>query len=44
MRTALVVAQALTFVGLGALLVCQGEWKLGAAQLLLAAITVLVYS
>lgn len=43
MRTTLVVAQALTFVGLGALLVISHEWRLGAAQLLLAVITGLVY-
>jgi hypothetical protein len=34
----------MTFVALGALLVAEGHWRLGAAQLLLAAITGLVYA
>lgn len=41
---ALVVAQALTFVGLGIVLSAQGQWKLAAAQFLLGAVTALVYS
>lgn len=44
MRTALVILQAATFVGLGIILVAEGDWRLGAAQLLLALVTGLVYS
>lgn len=43
MRTALVTIQALTFVGLAALLLATGDARLGAAQALLAAVTVIVY-
>lgn len=44
MRTAAIILQAATFVWLGALLIYQGEPKLGGAQLLLAGVTYLVYS
>jgi hypothetical protein len=44
LRGALVAAQALTFVGLGLLLVLAGEWRLAGAQLLLAIVTGLVYA
>lgn len=44
MRNALIIAQALTFVGLAIALVDQGEWKLGSAQALLAGVTILVYT
>lgn len=37
------MAQTLTFVGLGVLLLVARDWRLGTAQLLLAAITVVVY-
>ena len=43
MREYLVVLQAVTFVLLGALLLLDGHWRLGVAQLLLAAITALIY-
>lgn len=43
MRSALVVAQALTFVLLAAILLLDGDTRLAIAQLLLAVITVLVY-
>lgn len=44
MRTPLLILQAVTFVMLGGLLCFDGSWKLGAAQLLLAAVQVLVYA
>lgn len=43
MRAALVWAQAVTFIGLGALLVKDHDWRLAAAQFLLGAVTALVY-
>jgi hypothetical protein len=44
LRTAIVYLQAATFVALFLLLLAQGEdWRLAAAQGLLAIITVLVY-
>lgn len=43
MRTALVYAQAATFVGLAALLVAQHAWRLATAQILLGVVTALVY-
>lgn len=44
LRTAIVCLQATTFVALFALMLAQGEdWRLAAAQGLLAIITVLVY-
>lgn len=44
MRTVLVVVQVTTFIALGCLLLAAGEWRLGAAQLLLAAVQAVVYS
>jgi hypothetical protein len=44
MRSVLVVAQAATFVALGIVLFASGQLKLGAAQILLAGVTALVYS
>lgn len=44
MRAALVIAQVGTFVGLGALLLAEGHWRLGASQLLLAAVQGVIYS
>lgn len=44
MRTALVAVQAVTFALLGVLLLAAHDTKLGLAQLLLAAVTVLVYA
>ncbi|MGZ6570485.1 MAG: hypothetical protein ACXVHB_05850 [Solirubrobacteraceae bacterium] len=44
MRSALVAAQGFTFLALGGLLCREGNWRLGAAQLLLAIITGLVYA
>lgn len=44
MFAAVLAVQAATFFVLSAILVHQGEYRLGAAQLLLAAITVLVYA
>lgn len=43
MKEATTIVQAVTFLVLGGLLIADGNWRLGAAQLLLAAITVLVY-
>lgn len=42
--TAVLAVQALTFVALGAMFLKTGDLKLGAAQLLLAAVQALVYS
>lgn len=39
----LVFIQAATFVGLGGLFLLDGDWKRGVSQLLLAAITWLIY-
>lgn len=44
MRNALILAQTVTFFGLGGVLFREGVWKLGAAQVLLGVVTVLVYS
>lgn len=44
MRAAIVALQAATFVVLGVLLVVEGEHRLAAAQVLLAAVTGLVYA
>jgi hypothetical protein len=40
----IIVLQVATFVGLGIYFIAQGTPKLGAAQLLLGAITVLIYA
>ncbi len=44
MRVAFTILQGGTFVVLGAILLAEGEWRLGVAQWLLAAVTVVVYS
>lgn len=36
--------QVLTFVALGVVYLCQGEWRLGAAQILLAAVQAVIYT
>jgi hypothetical protein len=36
--------QVVTFVALGALFIAEGQWRLGAAQLLLAAVQAVIYS
>lgn len=43
MRAALVVVQALTFVGCALLFYAEGNWRLGTAQALLAIVTGVVY-
>jgi len=44
MRTALLVVQTATFLGLGLVLLRSGETRLAAAQFLLAGVTVVVYA
>lgn len=44
MRTAFVIAQAGTFVGLGVLLFAEGNWRLGLSQFLLAGVNGVIYS
>lgn len=44
MRSTLVAVQVGTFVGLGALLIIEGKWRLGAAQLLLAGVQGIIYA
>lgn len=44
MRTALIIAQAATFIGLAVVLARSGEPKLALAQALLAVVTWAVYS
>lgn len=44
MRSALIIVQAASFVGLAVVLLLAGDTRLAAAQALLAAVTVLVYS
>lgn len=43
MRTTLVVVQCLTFAALGALLLQQGDARLGVAQILLGIVSLAVY-
>lgn len=43
-RTVLVAAQFGTFISLGVLFLATGSWRLGLAQVLLGAVTVLVYA
>lgn len=43
MKEVTTIVQAVTFLALGGLLLAEGNWRLGSAQFLLAAITVLVY-
>lgn len=40
----LLSVQVLTFVGLGAHFLIAGDWRLGSAQLLLAAVQGIIYS
>lgn len=42
--TTILVVQVATFVALGVLFLTQGNWRLGAAQLLLAAVQAVIYS
>lgn len=44
MRATLVAVQAATFFALGVLLLADGNWRLGGAQVLLGLVTALVYS
>ena len=44
MLTGVLIAQLVTFVLLGALFLASGEWRLGTAQLLLAAVQGVIYS
>lgn len=44
LRTAIVCAQGVTFVGLALVLAAERSWRLAAAQLLLAVVTWLVYA
>lgn len=44
MRSLFIIVQAASFVGLAAVLLLAGDTRLAAAQALLAAVTVLVYS
>lgn len=43
MRIGLVIVQGLSFVALGSYFAVQGAWRLAVAQLLLAAVQVIVY-
>lgn len=36
--------QVLTFVALGVIYLCQGEWRLGSAQILLAIVQAVIYT
>lgn len=44
MRTALLCTQVATFIALGLLLVIEGHYRLGAGQLLLAAVQTVIYA
>lgn len=44
LRTSLVIVQCSTFAILGGLLVAQGYWKLGMAQILLFVVQGLLYA
>lgn len=44
MRSALVIVQVATFVGLTAVFIVNHEWRLGLAQLLLAGVQGLIYA
>ena len=43
-QTIIVGVQAATFVALGVLFVATGDWRLGASQLMLAAVQGLIYA
>lgn len=40
----LLTVQVLTFVGLGIVFMTEGQWRLGIAQVLLAAVQAIIYS
>lgn len=42
--TAVLTIQVATFVALGAMFLAAGDWRLGVAQLLLAAVQAVIYS
>lgn len=42
--TAILAVQVLTFIALGVMFLGAGEWRLGVAQLLLAAVQAVIYS
>lgn len=42
--TAILAVQVLTFLALGWLFLAAGDWRLGAAQLLLAGVQAIIYS
>ena len=42
--TAILGVQVATFVGLGAMFLAAGDWRLGAAQFLLAVVQAVIYS
>lgn len=42
--TAILIVQVLTFIALGTLFLVSGDWRLGAAQLLLASVQAIIYS
>lgn len=42
--TVILVIQVMTFVSLGVLFLTVGDWRLGVAQLLLAAVQAIIYS
>lgn len=42
--TAILAIQVATFVALGVLFLHSGDWRLGVAQLLLAAVQAVIYS
>lgn len=44
MTKAILVVQTVSFLLMGVLLIRQGQWRLGVAQLLLAAVQAVVYS
>lgn len=44
MRSGLIVTQVFTYLALGLVLIARGEWKLGLAQWLLAAVQALVFA
>lgn len=42
--TALITIQVATFLALGCLFLSAGDWRLGVAQLLLAAVQAIIYT
>jgi hypothetical protein len=41
---AILLIQVASFVGLGILFIAAGQWRLGVAQILLAAVQLIIYS